>query len=102
MLDINDIEVVHFERMFYGMKNFDLAIIFKDFHTHTRIDSVPTEYTEQLKTYFNEIGLIYFESQQPFKWDAILSHIREDFEAWVDNGPWRDFLEVSTVIQSNV
>jgi len=31
VLDVNDIEVVHFERMFYGMKNFDLVIISKDF-----------------------------------------------------------------------
>ena len=68
VLDVNDIEVVHFERMFYGMKNFDLAIIFKDFSTFTRINSVPTEYTEELKSYFNEIGIIYLESLQPLKW----------------------------------
>ena len=79
VLDVNEIEVIHFERMFYGMKNFDLAIIFKDFTTFTRINSVPTEYTEELKTYFNEIGVIYLESLQPFKWQEILSTIREDF-----------------------
>ena len=95
VLDVNDIEVVHFERMFYGMKNFDLVIIFKDFQTYQRIDSVPTEYTEQLKSYFNEIGIIYLESQQPYKWDAILSQIREDFDQWVSNGPWRDFIDNS-------
>ena len=95
VLDVNDIEIVHFERMFYGMKNFDLVIISKDFQTTQNIDSVPTEYTDQLKSYFNEIGIIYLESQQPYKWDAILAQIREDFDAWVDNGPWRDFIDNS-------
>ena len=31
VLEVDDIEVVHFERMFHGMKNFDLVIVFKDF-----------------------------------------------------------------------
>jgi len=39
--------------------------------------------------------VIYLESQQPYKWDAILAQIREDFDAWVDNGPWRDFIDNS-------
>ena len=72
VLDVNDIEVVHFERMFYGMKNFDLAVIMKDFVTCIRINSIPTEFTDQLKSYFNMIGIIYLESMAPLKWDLIL------------------------------
>ena len=95
VLDVNDIEVVHFERMFYGMKNFDLAIIKKDFVTCTRINSIPTEYTEELKSYFNTIGVIYLESQQPLKWDLILQQIRDDFDGWLEEGAWRQLVEES-------
>ena len=84
VLDVNDIEVVHFERMYFGMKNFDLAIIKKDFISCIRINSIPTEYTEELKSYFNEIGIIYLESMAPLKWDAILTQIREDFSGWLE------------------
>lgn len=83
ILDVNDIEVVHFERMYYGMKNFDLAVIKKDFQTCTRINSIPTEYTEELRSYFNAIGIIYLESLAPLKWDLILNQIREDFDSWL-------------------
>lgn len=69
--------------MYYGMKNFDLAVIKKDFQTCTRINSIPTEYTEELKTYFNAIGNIYLESLAPLKWDLILSQIRDDFDGWL-------------------
>ena len=84
VLDVNDIEVVHFERMYYGMKNFDLAVIKKDFTTCNRINSIPTEYTEELKSYFNGIGIIFLESMAPLKWDLILTQIREDFTGWID------------------
>ena len=93
VLDVDDIEVVHFERMFYGMKNFDLAIIKKDFTTCTRINSIPTEYTEELKSYFNTINLIYLESMAPLKWDLILNQIREDFTGWLEQGAWMQLVE---------
>ena len=83
VLDVNDIEVVQFERMFYGMKNFDLAIIKKDFATCLRINSIPTEFTEDLKSYFDSINVIYLESMAPLKWDLLLNTIRDDFDSWL-------------------
>lgn len=88
VLDVNDIEVVHFERMYYGMKNFDLAVIKRDFMTCTRINSIPTEYTEELKSYFNTIDVIYLETLAPLKWDLLLNQIREDFDGWLQLGAW--------------
>ncbi len=93
VLDVNDIEVVHFERMYYGIKNFDLAVIKKDFTTCIRINSIPTEYTEELKSYFNGIGIIFLESMAPLKWDLILTQIREDFTGWLDQGAWQQLVE---------
>ena len=43
VLDINDIEVVHFERVQFGIRNIDMAIILKDFTTFKRINSIPRE-----------------------------------------------------------
>jgi len=93
VLDVNDIEVVQFERMYYGMKNFDLAVIKKDFTTCLRINSIPTEYTEELKDYFDGINIIYLESMAPLKWDLVLAQIREDFEGWLNDGAWLQLVE---------
>ena len=79
--------------MFYGMKNFDLAIIMRDFQTCMRINSVPTEFTEELRSYFNELSIVYIESLAPFKWDMILNNIRENFLDWVDEGAWLQFCD---------
>ena len=67
-----DIEAVHFERVSFGIKNFDMAIIYKDFTTFKHINSIPRENIEDVKTYLNEIGVIYSEGVVPMNWNAVL------------------------------
>lgn len=89
VIDIDDIEAVHFERVQFGIKNFDMAIIFKDFTTFKRINSIPIEHIENIKEYLNEIGLVYSESVVPMNWTNVLQQIREDFEAFLEEGAWK-------------
>lgn len=93
VMDVNEIEAVVFERVIFGIKNFDLAIIFKDFTTMKRINSVPMEHIEELKSYFDEIDVIYAESESPFNWATLLSHIRDHFEDWLEEGAWGFLLD---------
>jgi nucleosome binding factor SPN SPT16 subunit len=89
VIDINDIETVHFERVQFGIKNFDMAIIFKDFTTFKRINSIPIEHIENIKDYLDEIGVIYSESVVPMNWTNVLQQIREDFEDFLEQGAWK-------------
>jgi len=66
-----------------------MAIIFKDFHTFKRINSIPRESIEEIKAYLNEIGVIFSEGVVPMNWNAVLQQIREDFEAFLETGGWR-------------
>ena len=72
VIDVSDIEVIHFERVQFGIKNFDMVIIFKDFVTFKRINSIPIESIEGIKTYFDDIGIIYSESIVPMNWVNVL------------------------------
>jgi len=92
VLDVNEIEIVCFERVFHGLKNFDCVIIQKDFTTFKRIDSVPIEYLEELKSYFDSIDVMYAESQNPLKWKDVLLSMREHFEANLEAGVWKDLV----------
>jgi len=89
VVDLDDIEAVHFERVSFGIKNFDMAIIFKDFQTFKHINSIPRESLDLIKSYLNEIGIIFSEGVVPMNWNAVLSQIREDFEAFLDEGAWK-------------
>lgn len=72
VIDIDDIEIVYFERVQFGIKNFDMAIIFKDLTTFKRINSIPIEFLEEIKTYLDEIGIVYSEGVVPMNWTNIL------------------------------
>jgi nucleosome binding factor SPN SPT16 subunit len=92
VLDVNDIEIVCFERVFYGIKNFDCVIVFKDFLTFKRIDSIPIEHLEELKSYFDSIDVMFSESSMPLKWKDVLQSMRENFEDNLEAGVWKDLV----------
>lgn len=66
-----------------------MAIIFKDFHTFKRINSIPRENFEELKEYLDSVGIVFSEGIVPINWTAILTQIREDFDDFLKNGAWR-------------
>jgi len=49
-----------------------MAIIFKDFTTFKRINSIPIEHVETIKSYLDEIGIIYSESSVNMNWTNLL------------------------------
>lgn len=87
--DTNDIEAVHFERVTFQIKNFDMCIIYKDFVKFTRINSIPREQYEELKEYLNSIDIIYSESVNAMNWPVLLTKIRGDFEEFLEQGAWK-------------
>jgi nucleosome binding factor SPN SPT16 subunit len=94
VIDIDDIEIAYFERVQFGIKNFDMAIVFKDFTTFKRINSIPIEYLEEIKSYLTSIGIIFFEGVLPMNWPYTLQYIRDDFESFIDEGGWKFLCDV--------
>ena len=89
VINVDEIEAVHFERVSFGIKNFDMAIIFKDFQTFKRINSIPRESIDEVKGYLDSVGVIYSEGIVPINWNAVLEQIRSDFDDFLKNGAWR-------------
>lgn len=88
VLPFDEIQSVHFERIIYGIKNFDMAIIDKDFVSTKRISSIPIEYQEQLKVFFDEINVIYSEGPVTLNWNNVMAEIRNNFSDWLEDGGW--------------
>jgi len=87
-MEFDEIQAVHFERIIFGIKNFDLALINKDFNTFRRINSIPMEHIEDLKSFFDEIGVVFCEGPATLNWPAVLTEIRNNFEDWLEDGGW--------------
>jgi nucleosome binding factor SPN SPT16 subunit len=57
-----DIEVVNLERVGFHLKNFDMAIIFKDFTRDVhRIDQIPVQNLDNIKQWLGTLDIKYYE-----------------------------------------
>ena len=94
VISLSDIEIVNFERVGFGLKNFDMTIVFKDFSRGVhRIDAIPIDKLETIKEWLNSIKIKYYESKMNLVWKPILKTIIEDPQDFVDNGGW-NFLDM--------
>lgn len=81
-------------------KNFDLVLIYKDYHTFKRICAIPMEYLDPIKSWLDATNLLFSEGPISLNWPNILNHIKEDFEGFVEDGGW-SFLRDNVTEEDN-
>lgn len=93
IMSLDQIELVHFERVSFSLKNFDMVFIFKDYTKKVvMITSIPMKQLDQIKEWLNSCDIKYTEGLQSFNWQKIMKTIVDDPEGFFDNGGWT-FLE---------
>ena len=89
VITIKDIEIVYFERVSQNLKNFDMAIIFKDYSRPVKkIYTIPMENLDMLKTWADENDIAYGEGQYNITWSNVMNVIRESPKDFVKDGCW--------------
>jgi len=63
-------------------------LIDKDFVQSKRISSIPIEFQDILKAFFDEIGVIYSEGPVNMNWNNVMQEIRNNFDDWLEDGGW--------------
>lgn len=95
VVTLSDIEISHFERVQFNLKNFDLVLIFKDYSVPPiRICTIPAEFLDPIKDWLNDIDIIYSESLNPLNWVNVMKEITKDLKGFVEEGGW-NFLQES-------
>lgn len=96
VLPMDEVEIAHFERIKFGLKNFDIIFIMRDITTFYSITSIPIERLDSIKDWLTDSNVLYFEGSQSLKWAPILKTIREDpeWDPYGENG-WNSFLVMS-------
>lgn len=93
VLTLESIELIHFERVSFHLKNFDMIFIFKDYSRKVvMITSIPMNQLDQIKEWLNSCDIKYTEGLQNFNWPKIMKTITDDPEGFFDQGGW-NFLE---------
>lgn len=94
VITLSEIEIVNLERVGLGQKNFDMAIVFKDFKRDVfRIDSIPSTSLDGIKEWLDTTDLKYYESRLNLNWRPILKTITDDPEKFIEDGGW-EFLNM--------
>lgn len=88
VITLDDIEIVHFERVQFSIKNFDMVFVYKDFHTTKRICSISREYLESIKDWLDQVDILFSEGVMSLNWNSVLTEIRHDFKRFLEEGGW--------------
>ena len=95
VVTLSDIELAHFERVQFTLKNFDLVLIFKDYVIPPiRICTIPAEFLESIKDWLNDIDIVFSESLNPLNWTNVMKEITKDLPGFIEGGGW-NFLQES-------
>ncbi|KAI9144721.1 FACT complex component Spt16 [Paraphysoderma sedebokerense] len=89
IITLADVEVVHLERITFGLKNFDMVFVFKDFtKPPVHINSIPMTQLENVKDWLDSSEIPFSEGPVNLNWSAIMKTINEDPAAFFKEGGW--------------
>ena len=79
VVDLDYVDHVHFERITYMSKAFDMILINKDFSKMPwRIDMIPNGDKESIQEWLTDMEITYTEGPMNLNWKSILATAKED------------------------
>lgn len=89
VLTIEEVDIVYFERVSFGLRNFDMVFVFKDYSkTPSRVSSIPIDALVPIKQWLGELGIPWYEGPTNMNWNNVLKEIIKDKAGFVDAGGW--------------
>lgn len=88
-LSLEDIEVCHLERVQYGLKNFDMVFVFKDYNrSPMHVNTVPVESLESVKEWLDSVNVPFSEGRLNLNWGVIMKTVVADPHEFFAAGGW--------------
>ncbi|KAG8036126.1 hypothetical protein G9C98_004706 [Cotesia typhae] len=89
VITLEDVELVHFERVQFHLKNFDMIFVFKDYHKKiAMVNAIPMNMLDHVKEWLNSCDIRYSEGVQSLNWAKIMKTITDDPEGFFESGGW--------------
>jgi nucleosome binding factor SPN SPT16 subunit len=96
VVTLEDIEIVHLERVQFGLKNFDMVIVFKDFsRAPQHVNTIPVESLDAVKDWMDSVDIPYSEGPVNLQWATIMKTVQADPHEFFVGGGW-SFLEAGS------
>merc|ERR1719336_2412298 len=89
VITLEDMELCHFERVSFSMKNFDMVFIFKDYSKKIcMVMAIPMTMLDHVKEWLNSCDIKYTEGLQSLNWGKIMKTIVDDPDGFFESGGW--------------
>lgn len=89
VITLEEVEFVHFERVSFQLKNFDMVFIFKDYTRKVQmVQQIPMTSLDNVKEWLNSCDIYYSEGIQSLNWAKIMKTIVDDPDEFFRNGGW--------------
>merc|ERR1712071_491208 len=89
VISLEDLELVHFERVQFQLKNFDMVFVFKNYQRKvSSVNAIPMNMLDHVKEWLNSCDIRYTEGVQSLNWAKIMKTITDDPEAFFETGGW--------------
>lgn len=73
----------------FGLKNFDLVFVFKDFHrAPVHVNTIPVEALEGVKDWLDSVDIAYTEGPLNLNWTTIMKTVVSDPYGFFADGGW--------------
>lgn len=85
VVDLDEVDHVHFERVTYMSKAFDMVLVNKDFNKMPwRIDMIPNEDKDAVQEWLTDMEITYTEGPMNLNWKQIMATIKDDDRFYMD------------------
>ncbi|KAJ1922840.1 FACT complex subunit spt16 [Tieghemiomyces parasiticus] len=89
VIPMNDVEIAHLERVQFGLKNFDLVFVYKDFSKPpVHINTIPMAQLDHVKEWLDSMDVVFSEGPVNLNWSAIMKTVNQDPAAFFEEGGW--------------
>jgi len=82
---LDEVDHVHFERVTYMSKAFDMVLINKDFNKQPwRVDMIPNGDKDAIQDWLTDMEITYTEGPMNLNWKQIMATVKEDDRFYMD------------------
>lgn len=89
VITLSDIETVHLERVQFGLKQFDMVVVFKDFtRPVVHINTIPVEALDGVRDWLDSVDIPFSEGPLNLNWATIMKTVIQDPHEFFKEGGW--------------
>ncbi|ORX52677.1 SPT16-domain-containing protein [Hesseltinella vesiculosa] len=89
VVTLNEIEIAHLERVQFGLKNFDMVFVFKDFQRPPiHINTIPMGQLDNVKDWLDSVEVAFTEGPVNLNWTMIMKTVNENPAEFFKEGGW--------------